>query len=278
MSNLPDYALANQSTVAGNNMYWQVSYMKEVPPRRKVEQQWMHCPLCTLPYPCQHVDAKQYALNTVQRWESYPLNPSESICVEFESTGFCSSFAARGYCRLRHETEAKIEKLTIPWKRCNVCTLPVKTRCYIHDPPLGRSLCKADRGLVVDGVKVNRRFLVGEIVGVASASAGGYVYSVVIQANRSSSRMYTLATYLHEDGRFSKNTGQKSIGKLHGAQFRGWNKFPSVVKFLQLHSDGKSRTTEKSNNDSDNATNDEWTFDFVETQDHVLDESDTDDD
>ena len=172
MPTLPTHAQANRSTVAGNNIFWQVSYQKTVPHHRQIEQAYKYCPICTLPYPCQHVDAKQHSLNTVERWKSYPSNPESLRCVEFDSSGFCTSFATRNCCGFHHETEKKIAEFKIVDGRCKVCTLPSKSRCYIHDPPLGKKLCKADRGIVVDGPNYEERFVVGEIVAVASAVSG----------------------------------------------------------------------------------------------------------
>ena len=241
-----------------------------------VEHQWSHCPLCGIKYPCQHVSAKDFALKTVKRWESYPANLLEpQRCVEFDSSGFCTSFHMRGYCHFQHDKEEKINSLEIPWGRCKVCTLLNKKRCFVHDPPLGSKLSKADKSLVVDGSDVEERFAVGEIVGVASASAGGYVYSVVVQA-ASKVRMYTVATYLLEEGRFSKNTGHKSLGKLHGAQFRGWEWCPCVMELrgtttasLKAAEVAKSKPVE-----------DAWTFNFKEValqQDDGGNDGDSDD-
>lgn len=169
MPTLPIHAQANRSTVAGNNIFWQVTYQKAVPHHRLNDQAYKYCPICTLPYPCQHVDAKQHSLNTVERWKSYPSNPKSVRCVEFDSSGFCTSFATRNCCGFHHETEKKIAEFKIVDGRCKVCTLPSKSRCYIHDPPLGKKLCKVDRGIVVDGPNYEERFVVGEIVAVASA-------------------------------------------------------------------------------------------------------------
>ena len=257
MQSLPIYALANRNTVAGNNIFWQVSYCQEIPTRRQIEQAWLHCPKCTLPYPCQHVDAKQHALNTIERWKTYPANEGNPLCVEFESSGFCTSFAKRGYCRFHHETELKIQELPIPFARCKICTASIKTRCYIHDPPLGKSLCKLDKKLVKDGSEVDRRFFVGEIVGVASASAGGYVYAIVVQASKQQ-RMYTICTHLAESGRFSKNTGQKSLGELHKSTYQNWRRQRSVMKLLNITEASLKKEAEEANTKEP-----EWSFDFV---------------
>jgi hypothetical protein len=259
MSALPVHARANRSTVAGQDIYWQVSYMKQIPPRRQIEESWKYCNLCTLKYPCQHVDAKQFAINTVNRWKTYPANPGNPLCIEFETSGFCTSFAARGHCHFHHDIETKISELSIPWGRCKVCTLPCKTRCYIHSPPLGRKLRKEDQELVVDGANVQRRFALGEIVGVASASAGGYVYAVVVEASKHQ-RMYTVVTHLEDEGRFSKNTGQKSLGELYRAQYRGWKRYACVMNLLGITEESLLREEEA---EKKGAEEEEWSFDFV---------------
>ena len=88
------------------------------------------------------------------------------------------------------------------------------------------------------------------------------MYCLVVQANTKGSRMYTVATHLFEGGRFSKNTGHKSLGKLYGPQLRGWERFESVMKLLgtteQSLDAAKKAKERKETNEAD-----EWSFDFV---------------
>ena len=217
MREIPEFARANTSTVAGNPIYWQRGFVHR--DRGTLAERAQVCPLCTLQYPCQHVSARKYAEMTRDRWQTYPSQPGADPCVEFEHTGFCTSFARRNYCRLHHDISTKIKQLVIPMHRCEVCTLPVKNRCYVHNPPVGRKLCKDDLELVVGGADVAERFDFGETVAIESAAAGGYVYGVVVKANKTGSRMYTVCTSLIQDGRFSEKVAHKSMGRLHKSQY-----------------------------------------------------------
>ena len=232
MREIPEFALANRSTVAGNPIYWQRGFVER--DRGTLFERSTVCPLCTLKYPCQHVKAPEYAKMVRDRWAGYPANPTEPLCVEFEHTGFCTNFARRKYCRFHHDTSEKISNLKIPLSRCEICTLPVKKRCFIHNPPIGKKLCKEDREIVVPGADVPERFIFGEIVAIESASAGGYVYGVVAKANTSGSRMYTVCINLNHDGRFSSKCSHKSLAKLHAAQYPHFTAQQCVQKFLGI--------------------------------------------
>ena len=249
---------ANRNTVGRAHIHWQVSYNADKSVAQ-VEEQWKHCPLCTLPYPCNHVDAHQHAHNILERWKTYPSNPGSPLCVEFEASGFCSSFATRARCRFHHQ----IKELPIPFKRCKVCTLPVEKRCYVHNPPFGKKLAKSDQAIVIDGSDFDGRFAAGEIVAVASTSAQGYVYGLVVEASRKV-RMYTVCTHIDKDGRFSKNTGQKSLGKLHTAEFRGWKRLQCVMDLLGTnHATLDAADAAEAAAATDANVEDVWNFDFV---------------
>jgi hypothetical protein len=229
---IPEFCLANTSTVAGNPVYWQRGFVQRE--RASLAERCNVCPKCTLPYPCQHVSAKEHAELTRDRWATYPAHPDAALCVEFEHTGFCTNFARRQYCRFHHDAANKMAQLVIPLLRCEVCTLPVKKRCYVHNPPVGRKLCKEDRELVVDGTDVEERFVFGETVAIESASAGGYVYGVVVKANKKGSRMYTVCISFNQEGRFSGKCAHKSMGRLHQAQYPGLTERTCVQQFLGI--------------------------------------------
>lgn len=232
MREIPEFCLANTSTVAGNPVYWQRGFVER--DRGTLAERSRVCPKCTLPYPCQHLSAKEYAERTRDRWATYPSHPDAELCVEFEHSGFCTNFARREYCRFHHDTADKIAQLVIPLLRCEVCTLPVKKRCYVHNPPLGKKLCKEDRELVVEGADVDERFVFGETVAIESASAGGYVYGVVVKANKKGSRMYTVCISFNQEGRFSAKCAHKSMGRLHQAQYPGLTEQTCVQQFLGI--------------------------------------------
>jgi hypothetical protein len=70
--------------------------------------------------------------------------------------------------------------------------------------------------------------------------------------------MYTICTHLAESGRFSKNTGQKSLGELHKSTYQNWRRQRSVMKLLNITEASLKKEAEEANTKEP-----EWSFDFV---------------